>query len=123
VPKPVTTAEKIKDHIQRGLAKVGYQLRKLEAPVFYDEAKPLPADATSTLKGDNPELLALRQRYAATGLPVVTPSTWWNQERLSTYLHFAYFRGDNAYVYAYREQGDLVSRARFFVVYPLYPSA
>ncbi|MES2489440.1 MAG: putative sugar O-methyltransferase [Pseudomonadota bacterium] len=115
MPKPVTTAEKIKDRIQRGLAKVGYQLRKLEAPVFYDEARPLPADATSTLKGDNPELLALRQRYAATGLPVVTPSTWWNQERLSTYLHFAYFRGDNAYVYAYREQGDLVSRARFLL--------
>lgn len=115
MPKPVTPVEKTKDLIQRGLGKFGYQLRKVKRPTFYDEAKPLPADAVSTLKGDNPELLDLRKRYAATGLPVVTPSTWWNQDRLSTYLHFAYFRGDNAYVYAYREQGDLVSRVRFLL--------
>lgn len=113
--KPVTPVEKVKDVIQRGLAKVGYQLRKLEVPAFYSETRPLPDDAAATLRGDNPELLELRKRYAATGLPVVTPSTWWNQERLSTSLHFGYFRGDNAYVYAYREQGDLVSRARFFL--------
>lgn len=116
MPKSVTSAEKVKDLVQYGLSKFGYQLRKLPPPpVLYDETMPLPADAASTLKGDNPALLSLRERYAATGLPVVTPSTWWNQERLSSYLHFAYFRGDNAYVYAYRERGDFASRARFFL--------
>jgi hypothetical protein len=115
VPRPATPIKKFKDVIQFGLGKFGYQLRKKPPLAFYDQAKPLPADAAATLRRDNPALLDLRKRYAASGLPVVTPSTWWNQDRLSSYLDFAYFRGDNAYVYAYREQGDLVSRARFFL--------
>lgn len=67
----------------------------------WDDTTPLPADAAE-LSADNPVLTMLRSRYAALNLPVCVPSQW-NAKRLHATLNLSYFRGENAYVWQWRE--------------------
>jgi FkbM family methyltransferase len=68
----------------------------------YDDTAPLPDDAEHELRGDSPRLQELRAAYAATGLPVTVPSVW-SDELLGRQLDMRYFRGENPFVWHYRE--------------------
>ncbi|HEX4490313.1 MAG TPA: FkbM family methyltransferase [Acidimicrobiia bacterium] len=68
----------------------------------FDDTRALPTGASEALAVDHPRLAELRGAYAATGLPVIVPSVW-NQERIDAQLDLAHFRGENAYVWHYRE--------------------
>lgn len=92
----------------RGLARLGWRVQRLNAESqryllsSYDGSKPLPEGASNQLSGDNPELDALHRAYAATGLPVTRHSEW-NESQLRKNLDLRYFRGDNVYVWQYRQ--------------------
>ncbi len=106
-------AEKL---VQRALAPFGYSIRKVTQQRSYDDGVPLSEDAAAWLRRDNPALIELHKRYAATGLPVAVPSTWWSQRRLRNNVQLGYFRGDNAYVYGYRKDDEQATRMRFLLL-------
>ena len=56
------------------------------------------------LRQDNPRLLELRERYARCRLPMALRSQW-NAAYLSNELNLAHFRGDNVYVWQFRNVG------------------
>jgi hypothetical protein len=58
--------------------------------------------AAGYLRRDNPRLLELRARYQAVNLPMLAHSKW-NSELVATDIELPYFRGDNAYVFQYRD--------------------
>mgnify|MGYP001551656500 CR=1 FL=1 len=68
----------------------------------HDDAVALPADSEQRLADDAPRLQALRSQYSALGLPANSRSQW-TQERLNNSLDSRYFRGDNPYIWQYRE--------------------
>jgi FkbM family methyltransferase len=74
--------------------------RMLTAP--YDDTTPLPPDADTRLADDAVRLRELRTAYAASDLPVTVPSVW-NKKLLKAQLDLRYFRGENPYVWHYRE--------------------
>lgn len=67
----------------------------------HDDSVPLPAGTEAALRLDHPDLAALRSEYARLQLPVVTHSLW----NAQSFRNFdpRYFRGDNAYVWQYRQ--------------------
>jgi FkbM family methyltransferase len=68
----------------------------------YDDTVPLPAGADEALSPDSPRLAELRREYAASNLPVTVPSLW-SEDLLGRQLDLRYFRGENPYVWHYRE--------------------
>ncbi|TAM89737.1 MAG: hypothetical protein EPN43_06650 [Jatrophihabitans sp.] len=68
----------------------------------YNAAVPLPEGAEQTLRTDNPELVALQQAYDAMPGPATSP-TQWDAGFLRKNLSLAWFRGDNAYVWQFRQ--------------------
>jgi hypothetical protein len=68
----------------------------------YDDTVPLPAGAAVDLAADHPRLRQLRADYRATALPVIVASQW-SEERLEARVNLEYFRGDNLYIWQYRE--------------------
>lgn len=66
-----------------------------------DDRKPLPASADE-LTSESPRLLQLRAAYAQAD-PAVRVHSRWREEDISSWLDLSYFRGDNAYVWHYRE--------------------
>ena len=68
----------------------------------YDDTAPLPDGADTELRSDSPRLTELRAAYAATQLPVTVPSVW-SDEKLGSQLELRYFRGENPFVWHYRE--------------------
>jgi FkbM family methyltransferase len=68
----------------------------------YDDSMPLPPGASVYLSSNNPRLLEIRRRYAALDLPVSVRSQW-NQGRVEKGVDLCYFRGDNPYIWHYRE--------------------
>ena len=74
------------------------------SPVYkpaHDERRPLPPGAADYLRPDSPRLLELQSAYAELDWPVVTPSRW-GQSMLHEWLHLAWFRGDNPFIWQYR---------------------
>jgi len=63
---------------------------------------PLPGSATDVLRGDHPRLLDLKARYRDIDLPMVDHSRW-QAEFVASDIELRYFRGDNAYVFQYRD--------------------
>lgn len=61
---------------------------------------PLPGDAASYLRPDNPRLIDLQARYRAFDSVVTTPSVW--TDRYVRPKDIAYFRGDNPWVWQMR---------------------
>jgi hypothetical protein len=68
----------------------------------YDDTVTLPPDADVKLSDSSPRLLSLRKAYASSGLPVTVPSVW-NDHRIGSELDLRYFRGENPYVWNYRD--------------------
>jgi hypothetical protein len=75
-----------------------WQRGHVDQPSF--SATPLPGDAASYLRRDNPKLLELERRYRAFDGQVTTPSLWTNQHVRDQDIN--YFRGDNAWVWQVR---------------------
>lgn len=66
-----------------------------------DDRVPLPASA-SGLSADAPRLVELRAAYEQVD-PAVRVHSRWTDDVITPWLDFGYFRGDNAYVWQYRE--------------------
>ena len=104
-----------KDIIQKPMRKAGFEIRRYTVGMTSHQTEvPLPAGAAEYLRGDNPRLLELKQRYAATQLPV-TVAGLWNKKLLSQNIDLSYFRGDNAFVWGYRTEPLPVVRMRFLM--------
>ncbi len=101
----------IKTQIRELLAKLGWRLVRIsdEEMLYrvggFDRSIPLPQHAEIYLNHHNPRLHELRERYAKTQLPM-TVHTLWNEKYLRTDLDLRYFRGDNAYVWQFRNIGE-----------------
>lgn len=70
----------------------------------HDASRPLPDSAREWLRVDHPHLLDLRRRYAALDLPMAR-QTMWSARYLGQELDLTHFRGDNPYVWQYRNVG------------------
>lgn len=68
----------------------------------HDDRCPLPPGAGTDLDPRHPRLQALRQAYARLDLPVCRHSQWADRKVQSS-LQLQYFRGENPYVWQYRE--------------------
>lgn len=103
----------------RLLARRGYGLVPLaQLPDRYthdlhDSTVPLPTGAADALRPDSPRLTELRDTYRRLDW-TVAGDTRWRGEALNRWLDLRHFRGDNAYVWHYRETLQ-VSRLKYFV--------
>jgi putative sugar O-methyltransferase len=90
------------------MARTGYLVTRLDdesrryVTVSHNSAVPLPAGAEATLRTTNPELVALQEAYDAFDSPATT-HTQWSSGWLKKNLSLAWFRGDNAYVWQFRQ--------------------
>lgn len=119
-PPPLPLAQrlrgKVRKELDRALARGGYHLARRPEPVepeLVDRSVPLPAGADERLRPDHPRLLELCAAYDALDWPVVAHSRW-RPEFYEHWLDLRYFRGDNAYIWHYRETEEL-ARLRFYV--------
>ena len=94
--------------LRKAFLKMGYGIRRLthEEHLYmhasYDQSVQLPSGAAETLRLDNPRLRALRLVYREMDLPVCR-HTVWSESRLTRELTLPWFRGDNAYVWQFRQ--------------------
>ena len=92
----------------RVLARLGWRLQRLDDGSrryllsSYDDSVPVPPQAVDALRADHPRLQALREAYAALQLPVTRHSQW-SDAQIRRNLDLRYFRGDNVYVWQYRQ--------------------
>lgn len=82
-------------------------------PALHNAATPLPREA-EVLRSDSPRLLELRERYSRVSWPVCEHSRWVD-ERVSQWVHLEYFRGDNIYVWQYRDAAA-IDDLRYFTL-------
>lgn len=98
------TAERVKV----AAARAGFVVSRLDdesrhyVRVSHNDDIPLPPGAEATLRGDNPKLLELERAYDAFDVPA-TVHTQWGSAFLKRNLSMAWFRGDNAYVWQFRQ--------------------
>ena len=113
--KPKKSGNWAKDLVQSQMRRVGYEIKRY---IYTEESHqtevPLPEGAVEYLRRDNPRLLELKKRYEATRLPVTVPGLW-DSKHLKENVRFSYFRGDNAYVWGYRNEPLNVVRMRFYI--------
>lgn len=89
-------------------ARGGYLVTKMDdearryARVSHNDAVPLPPGAEETLRIDNPKLVELQAAYDSLDV-AATAHTQWRQGFLKRNLSLAWFRGDNAYVWQFRQ--------------------
>jgi hypothetical protein len=92
-------------------ARSGYLVTRLDEEarryvrVSHNDAVELPAGAEQALRQDNPKLLELQAAYDALDIPA-TAHTQWRRSFLRRNLSLAWFRGDNAYVWQFRQLGS-----------------
>ncbi|QYJ03940.1 putative sugar O-methyltransferase [Nocardioides panacisoli] len=92
-------------------ARSGYLVTRLDdeakryAAVSHNDEVPLPPGAEETLRADNPRLVELERAYEALQVPA-TAHTQWRSSFLRRNLSMAWFRGDNAYVWQFRQLGS-----------------
>ncbi|MFP5257319.1 MAG: putative sugar O-methyltransferase [Acidimicrobiia bacterium] len=103
---------------KRALLSRGLHVSRLPADerrfltALVDDRVPLPASARE-LRSDAPRLAELRAAYALAD-PAVRVHSRWTDDVITPWLDLAYFRGDNAYVWQYRE-GRRVSELKYLV--------
>jgi SAM-dependent methyltransferase len=104
----------MKELLQRALRRFGYRLERVDPDrARYQRpthaGQPLPAGAAEVLRPDHPRLLELRERYGHLPAPWRQHSLWHEAYR-EAQLDLRHFRGDNAYLWQYRQ---LHGQARF----------
>ncbi|WP_074973872.1 putative sugar O-methyltransferase [Nitrosospira multiformis] len=109
----------LKSVVNNFLIKSGYSVKRIrehELKYFlssYDKSRELPLGAQSFLNSENPRLQSLRAAYRGLQLPVLQ-HTVWREQQLDRQLSLAWFRGDNLYVWQYRQlKSD--ARLRFYL--------
>ena len=99
-----------KRQAKAAVARSGYLVTKIDdearryVSLTNNEEVPLPPDAAQALQLDNPKHLELQAAYDALDLPAAAP-TQWHAGWLKRNLSMAWFRGDNAYVWQFRQLG------------------
>ena len=81
--------------------------------ITHNDTVPLPAGAEAELRQDNARLVALQATYDGLDLPSAV-HTQWRQGFLNKNLSLAWFRGDNAYVWQFRQLGS-AARIRMYL--------
>lgn len=100
----------LKTWLRKALQAAGYDLvRRRRADARYRQAShsaamSLPEGAEQDLRADHPRLLELRRIYAQSPLPMAARGMW-GEDYLARELDLRYFRGDNAYVWQFRNVG------------------
>lgn len=116
------TRSTLRRWVDNVLWRAGYNLQRLRPEerrryeTSYDTSVPLPPDALNYLRGDNPRLLELQQAYASLGWPVCVDSYFWNANRVKSNVALPWFRGDNAYVWQYRQMGADLRLKRYIAM-------
>jgi SAM-dependent methyltransferase len=126
-PTPAQARRATRKLVDRGLAGLGFALVDYDptfANALVDRSAPLPATAAE-LRDDNPRLLDLQRRYAELDWPVCEHSGVWDPAGAKhgdtpppsgwrPKLDLQYFRGDNSYVWHYRESRR-TSELKYFI--------
>jgi len=112
----------LRRRVRRLLARSGYEVKRVRGagvvvdqyrrPSF-DVSTELPEGAGDYLRPDNPRLAELRKRYAAADSPMSAHSVW-TGDYLRDELDLPWFRGDNSYVYQFRNLGS-DARMKYYV--------
>jgi hypothetical protein len=110
---------KLKVVVRALLHRVGYDVMR-RPPVdrrygtsSHNDTDSLPAGTAEELRTDHPRLLALRSRYAALAVPMAR-RTMWDADYLAKELDLSHFRGDNAYVWQFRNVGASARQKYYF---------
>lgn len=105
---PQRVLEALRYQVKVAAARSGFMVSRLDHQAkkyvlaTHNTEVALPAGAEAELRSDNPVLLDLEARYEAMHSPATTP-TQWNAKFLRKNLSLAWFRGDNAYVWQFRQ--------------------
>lgn len=94
------------------VSRVDDETRRYVSVTHNDEVQ-LPAGAETYLRADNPKLVELQGAYDALDMPAAA-HTQWRQGFLRKNLSMAWFRGDNAYVWQFRQLGK-AARIRMYL--------
>jgi len=107
VSPAVSPGARAKALLRGWLEHLGYRVERISQEEIqskrggYDITVPLPDSALAELRVDSPRFLELRRRYRNFDSPVCR-HTLWQGELEDGALELPYFRGDNAYVWQYR---------------------
>jgi len=110
----------LKTRLRRMLAHVGWTVSRIKPEdrrnyfVSADDSIALPRGAAEDLRADHPKLRDLRERYAKLDLPVSIHSQW-HAKKVSIELDLQRFRGDNVYVWQYRQMRTGAARLRQYL--------
>jgi SAM-dependent methyltransferase len=105
---PALVRSWVRRQAKAAAARSGYLVTKLDdearryARVSHNDEVALPEGAEATLRGDNPELVDLERAYDALDV-AASVHTQWRSGWLGRNLSLAWFRGDNAYVWQFRQ--------------------
>ncbi|HEU5152439.1 MAG TPA: putative sugar O-methyltransferase [Iamia sp.] len=116
LPTPARRAGRV---VRDGLLRRGVLVERLSEPdrrfltALVDDTVPLPDGTAEALRADHPRLIELHDLYAGAD-PAVRTHSRWSAERLDPWLDLTRFRGDNAYIWHYRE-GRRVSELKYLV--------
>lgn len=96
----------VKDTLKTLVRKSGYSIRRLDELDAQIENNlvlaPLPPACEPLLRGDHPDLVNLRQRYAALREHPAAAHSYWTAGFVNNNVDLRNFRGDNAYVWQVR---------------------
>lgn len=105
--------------VRDGLLRRGVLVERLSEPDrrfltdLVDDTVPLPPGTAEALRPDHPRLRQLQDLYASAD-PAVRTHSRWSSDRLDPWLDLTRFRGDNAYIWHYRE-GRRTSELKYLV--------
>lgn len=101
------------------LRRAGYDLVRPVPPdpryeeASFDARRPLPPGAADVLQRDHPRLTGLVERYERLRDPIAA-RTYWRRGYLTTELELQRFRGDNAYVWQFRNVAAMARYKYYF---------
>ena len=116
IPAPAKRAGRA---VRDGLLRRGVLVERLTEPdrrfltALVDDTVPLPPGTHDALRPGHPRLRALEEAYAEAD-PAVRTHSRWSSDRLDPWLDLTRFRGDNAYIWHYRE-GRRISELKYLV--------
>ncbi|MFP5306035.1 MAG: hypothetical protein ACLGI7_09460, partial [Gammaproteobacteria bacterium] len=116
---PDSALKRFKASVRRLIRTSGYDVVRVPprdpryGGASYDASQPLPPGAAEALRPDHPRLLALREAYARVELPMARP-TMWGSDYLQQELELTHFRGDNPYVWQFRNVGASAQYKYYF---------
>lgn len=116
---PNSLMRRLKHKARMLLRRTGYELVRVPPrdPRYlgasFDASMALPAGAAEVLCADHPRLRELQARYARCELPMAR-RTMWGNDYLGQELDLTRFRGDNVYVWQFRNVGAS-ARQKYYV--------